>query len=425
MTHTQQRQPADHASSARSGSQRHLLTTDHVPSLSEGVADALQAVPLLLDATYGGQGNATARVAVLQRMQRAYGNRAVQRLLHADQSVHVGPNGQHTVLSQPSGADARVQRAPAPPPSLQDRVSDLERRQKTTEKRQAATEQDSKWRATISSRLDSYSQAILRVSTALTVATNGFQSAHMAQAQTEALKTQLFMAFLSVGTAAGFEYVFSFGLGKLGLSAKRIKDVVEQWENPVNAVVSSSSNVVGARQSQTAARQGPPPSSDTALPGPAAGDPLTFMTSNLEAVKKHEQSMEDAFKSRLARMQGASDEEWDKFNVAEQERIYQGLFNDLQNVAKGAEDLKDVTQLAITIEHHLWALWIQGNFIRIATHTAIGSDIEDRLTAVGVAAAANVTLTGHFYSSNSPSDWRKLLISWATGSGIKEPITGK
>jgi len=128
MTHTQQRQPADHASSARSGSQRHLLTTDHVPSLSEGVADALQAVPLLLDATYGGQGNATARVAVLQRMQRAYGNRAVQRLLHADQSVHVGPNGQHTVLSQPSGADARVQRAPAPPPSLQDRVSDLERR---------------------------------------------------------------------------------------------------------------------------------------------------------------------------------------------------------------------------------------------------------------------------------------------------------
>jgi hypothetical protein len=43
----------------------------------------------------------------------------------------------------------------------------------------------------------------------------------------------------------------------------------------------------------------------------------------------------------------------------------------------------------------------------------IGSEIEDRLTAIGVSERAGVHLTGHWYSRNQPDDWKAKLLAWA------------
>jgi hypothetical protein len=334
-----------------------------------------------------------------------------------------------------------VQRQPG---NTQARLNDIEQRQHILEKRQSATELDSRWRAKFGERIASYRQAILRISGGLDAATQGFQAAQVAQAQTDALETQLIGAVVAIGFAVGFEWVFGAALANLDIVEKRAEKVIETVENPANAAVSGGVNVAGVVTGMHSASAGQTPAvSPTG--GAAIGGAMAFLTSNLETLEHHSQLTEQAFINRAEQMQGFSDEQWEKFDPATQESTYRQLLTDLNNAASGEESLKPPPAVAQILERHLWALWIKSlhvaevSQIRQAneqgmasgsgplyldeskavaeTETdpqfSIGTDIEVRLNQVGISELAGVTLTGHWFSSNSPGNWKAKLLEWA------------
>lgn len=81
-------------------------------------------------------------------------------------------------------------RSAARGPTTEERLTALEARQAVLERRQAATQLDSRWSHTFNERALSYQQAIYRISNAINTASGGFQQAQSVQAQTEAMKVQ-------------------------------------------------------------------------------------------------------------------------------------------------------------------------------------------------------------------------------------------
>jgi hypothetical protein len=320
-----------------------------------------------------------------------------------------------------------IQRAPQT--ATDKRLDNLERDQRILKKRTDALEQDNRWRSMFMERISSYKQAILRITGGMDAAEKGFQAAQVAQAQFDQLKVQLIGAAGTFVFAAGFEWAVSSGLGKLGVNATRISKIVEQWENPANALASSGVNIAGSVTAQKDAQAGQTPS--------LSGGSIQFLTSNSEALEHHVQSLEAAFSARANKMKGATDEEWDAFDLNVQESLYQQLFNNMKDSASGVESLKDANQIGRVIERHLWALWLTGQQkaeldakqatieagnpidldpTKSAPDFSVGSYIEDELNACGVATFAGVRLSGHWFVPNS-SDWLEKLVEWARGYG--------
>jgi hypothetical protein len=353
----------------------------------------------------------------------------------------------HVVQQRGTAPGRMIQRDERPrvrtprPPSVNTQLANLQagqqqlaQRQEVLTKQQAATALDLRWRAQFGERLASYRQAILRITGGLEDASQGFQAAQVAQAQTDALQAQLIGAAVAIGFAAGFEWAFTGLLGQLGRSAAQIKNAVEAVENPANAAVSGSVNVTGVLVASQSARTGQTPS----LLG--GGGAIGYLTRNSEQLEHHAQLIEQAFVNRSRSMQGYSDEQWLRFNPPAQEAIYQTLLTNLNASASGVEGLKAAAPLALVLERKLWAMWIS-NLRREELESArasdelanatgsgsldalgwaesnprygLGADIEARLNEVGVSSLAGVTLSGHWYSSNS-SGWRLALVSWAS-----------
>jgi hypothetical protein len=376
---------------------------------------------------------------VLQ-LQRKVGNQAVGQVLQrrmGDQAGLALANGRpHDIQRRPlsAGVVPTIQRVPPQgpqQPTTNERLNDVERRQRILAKQTQANAIDLRFRAMFGERVASYRQAIYRVTTGIDTATQGFQAAQIAQAQTDALKAQLIGAVATFGFALGFEWVFSRGLGLLGgrlnMTADRIKNLVEAAENPANALASGASNVATTAANSAAANAGQVPVS-------AGGSALSNLTSNLEVIEHHSQLIEQAFVDRSNTMRALNDEGWERFQPGAQEAQFQGLLTTMANEAKGIENMKPVDQVSLVLERRLWALWLQGlRANAVASDEAakasgsgslntmggepeiasIGNDVEARLNQVGVSAQAGVVLTGHWYSGNSPSNWKRKLVDWA------------
>ncbi len=365
------------------------------------------------------------RTQTMLHLQRKYGNQHVQRMVQAS------PSSAH-IAAQPFKTDLLIQRDT---PTTRQRLTALERSQRILSTRMSATQSDLRWRATFGERIASYRQAILRISGGLDAATQGFQAAHVEQAQTDALKTQLLGAAMVIIFAAGFEWAVAGMLGRFGFEAGRIKNFIEAVENPANAAASSSVNVAGVATATNSANTAQVP----AIPN--MGGSVAYLTQNLEGIERHSQLIEQAFVNRSNTLSRFTDDQWEHYNPNAQEAQYQQLLNNLNQSAKGIEQLKAANQVAQILERHLWALWIKRQRENeVAAHRAsdeaaqqsgsgsldimgrheepdhgydVGSDIESRLNQMGVSALAGVTLTGSWYSRNSPRNWRQLLYQWA------------
>ena len=132
-------------------------------------------------------------------------------------------------------------------------------------------------------------------------------------------------------------------------------------------------------------------------------------------------------------MDALSDEQLADFDPQAQVSAYESLLADLRSSAEGAEALKPPDQARGVIERHMWASWLKrqrelqfssrtwgiaaGTGVSAAPDYSVGSDIEVGLNMAGVSYQAGVTLTGHWYSSNQPGDWKRRLLDWAHGYG--------
>ena len=151
--------------------------------------------------------------------------------------------------------------------------------------------------------------------------------------------------------------------------------------------------------------------------------------------------MEAAFASRAARLAAMSDHDISNFDPSGTEASYQRVLQGMSSVCGGVEVLKDAGTIARVYERYMWAAWLRQQLtsnqaeMRRSVNAArarrgrppvrdvdrrdagldIGTDVEARLMAVGIGAAAGVVLTGHWYSSNSPANWMALLGQWADG----------
>jgi hypothetical protein len=326
--------------------------------------------------------------------------------------------------SASESSDLLIQRAPKS--DTDKRLDNVEHQQTILKKRQDALELDQQWGSRFRERFASYKQAILRISGGMDAAEKGFQAAQVAQAQFDQLKVQLIGAAATFGFALGFEWAFSGLLGRMKKSADQIKKTVEKWENPMNSLASSGVNVAGSIVAKKDATEGQTPAIE--------GGSFAFLTSNLAELEGHSQQLEQAFATRTTEMRNATDEQWEQFDLAKQETIYQQLFDQLVASGKGVEDLKEPPQVARVLERHLWAAWIKGQRqlemdekqasiesgnpidldpTKSAPDYSIGTYVEDELNATGVSTLAGVKLSGHWFLPNSPSDWKKKLLDWA------------
>jgi hypothetical protein len=322
-------------------------------------------------------------------------------------------------------------------PATDSRVTTLESQTQALTARVDSLALDNRWRSKFGALMKSYERVIWEITAAFEAATSGFAGAQQKQAQIEAVKAQFWGAVLTVGFAAGFEFVFAAGLGSLGsrlaLTEAQIKTVIEKVENPANAAASGTSNVAATAAANSAVNDRPAQPLPPAAGGGSGGgtaSPMAFLATNQAELAKHGQAIEEAFSARAAQTVPA--------DLAAQERIYQGLYDDLQKAGKGVENLKSPPELAKVIETHMWAIWIKnqdlaaqaavqagvesgsGSLEPFGHHDAqydLGSYVEDRFNELGIARAASVTLTGHWYSPNSPSDWKQKLFNYAEGYG--------
>lgn len=336
-----------------------------------------------------------------------------------------------TARSSGDERDFRIQRVPDPETAK--RLDKADRDNAINKKKNEALRIDARWHGAFNERIASYEGAILRITGGLDAAEKGFQAAQVAQAQFDQMKVQLIGAALSIGFAAGFEWVIGGALGavgkKLGKTEKQIEDFVEWLENPANTVVSSAVNNVGAYTAKKSAEEGQLPA--------VGGGALQFLTSNSQALKAHLQAFEAAYVKRSDGMKGATDDQWEALNLATWEAKYQAALADLNDSFSGVEEMKPDAEVAQILERHLWALWLQGqgqaelkekqgaiasgDQRRQATamgtepEYSVGSYIEDALTKVGIAKIKSLKLSGHWYEGNSPGNWKALLLEWARG----------
>lgn len=333
------------------------------------------------------------------------------------------------VVAQSENTSPIIQRTPPKQLSVESRLTKAEQSLRVLAKQSAALRVDSRWRATFGKRLASRKQAVLRVSRGLDTAVKGFQSAQIAQAQTDALLTQIIGGVSAVVFAFGFEWMAGAALGQLGMQLKKIEDVVEIIENPVNAAVSASVNIAGVQTSKRSAEAGQTPTG-----GVGGGSAMGYLTQNLEVLENHSELIEQAFENRAENLNKMTDEQWEKFDTNAVEKSYEQLLVNLDKSGEGVELMKKATDVGDILERHLWALWLRSNIdsLRQAHDKtppadlvpefgpykpeegiSIGTDIELRLNAVSISKLAGIELTGHWYSSNSPVNWKEKLAKWA------------
>ena len=376
----------------------------------------------------------------ITQLQRTVGNAAVSGLLAQRSSPPQVDDG-----AEPAGG-ALLQRAP-PEKSTADEITDIKKRLAITEKKAAATALDLKWRGKFGSQIADYNTANLRTTSALEAAGSGFAAAQVDQALFEQLGTQLVGGALTIGFAIGFEWMFSRGCGAVGAVATKVngkvpniladkpgapvgsavKGLSEKVENPANTAAQAGVNITAAKTAQGSTETGQPPAKAPGDGGAPVGSALGFLAANGAILSGHVKSIEDAFVTRGEAIEAAKPEFWDTYDPKTQEAIYQGLLDELKKAGSGATELQDDGKLKLILERHLWATWIKRQTVPDITHggtiQGLGSFIEDRMNAVGIAPLAGVTMTGHWYSGNSPSNWRQLLIGWA--NKYAEPITKK
>lgn len=358
-----------------------------------------------------------------------------------------------TGIAARPGASALIQRKP----TAEQRLADLEKREEATEERlanmenhqkaqdlhQKAVDLDMLWQAKFDQQFSKYHEAVDRISAGLQAATKGFQEAQNAQAEFEAAVMGVFKAALTI--AGGLEWAFVPGLGKLGAGAKATAEEIKESTETAEHIVSTTHAVadVGVDYAKEAATKKTETPATESIPGAqmpagaAGGDPLAFLTSNSALLEQHRGNIEQAFIQRSNATRAYSDEDWLNFDPTAQERGYQQLFTNLQTVASSADDLVADNEIALVLERHLWAHWISeqaeamdksakemgrgspfGMMHDDETYSARnmftpGAEIEKRLKDINVDILASVELTGHWYSSNSPDNWRELLINWA------------
>jgi hypothetical protein len=338
------------------------------------------------------------RAAPVLGLQRLVGNRAVVNAVTA------------RVQRQKAAPAPGPAAAPAPAPTQ----GSSPEQARVSAKRLASVDQDLRWRAIFGSRLSSWRQVIFRVSGALEAAHAGFAQAKQDQATFDTLITQIAFAGASIGFAAGFEPLLGGLLkeGKLGDALDKATKQIEAWENPVVAAVGTASNIVPAAKSTAGVGGG----------GPNLPSAMAFLTVNGEALEEQNQHVEEAFAKRAGERQSATDEAVLKFDLQTQEGKYASIDAQLKAASNGIENMKSASDVARILERHLWVAWLrERGRLRIQGKTerqyyefdGWGSYIEDRFNFLGIAKDANVTLTGHFYSPNSPSEWAEKLLSWA------------
>lgn len=360
--------------------------------------------------------------------------RAAGRSLLAHELAHVlqqpghGSNGAAPRAGRSVDA-VPIQRMPVTA-TANERPASIESRLLVLEKKQAATSLDLRWRAQFGARMASYRQAVLRISGGFDTASREFDNAQGAQARADALMTQLSAAVLAVIFALGFEWTFASALGGLGRSAEAIQKSVELVENPANAAVSGGVNVAGLMTAAESARSGATPAI-APIGGAASEGAFAFLTSNLEELERHTQLIEQAFIERDKAMERYTDLQWQQFEPAAQESVYQQLLNDLDAVAKGVEAMKPADQVARVLERHLWAAWILREVKEVIPdcptgdtedfacnppheYFSVGTEVAARLTQIGVPELAGVELPFYWYSTGS-TGWGPKLLQWANG----------
>jgi hypothetical protein len=332
-----------------------------------------------------------------------------------------------------TGAPVRVQRDPVkgaqdtaatPQPTLASLTRDVA----ILRKQGQATRLDLEWRAKFGEKMARYRQAIWRITGAIDAAANGFQTAQVAQAQTDQAWAQFEGLAISVIFASGFEWMFRSALGWVGVSAGKIKDTVELVENPANALVGGlATNARTTYIANEDAQQGQVP----ALGG-GGGGAVAFLTSQSEALDKHAGDIEGAFLARTETLDTMKDDAWNSFDVAAQATTYDRLYRELEAAGKGVEALRDGQEIALIIERHLWAAWIQGRHTALIEYVSdladadagevgskysqalsnFGSDINERLIAVGIEEKAGTGLYTHWWQANAYG-WQEKLMHWA------------
>jgi hypothetical protein len=405
-------------------------TPKHAPENDEPASLQLGSLTHDIEALIEGRRARCLPVDAIRYLQRSVGNAAVGRLLgqtmlNASTRVSVTGSDSDGVSAFPTSgkntwlrdstlaatttkneADrALIQRqTPGTDPNLSQRVDVLERRQ-------TATEMDLRWRARFGGRLAVYRQAIYALTTAFQTASTNFGQAHSDQAQAEAIKDQVGITIINVAVAGAAEPILRAGLGRLG---PRLNAVVEFIENPLLAAGQGAMATAGTVSGQTGGARpptGPPP-------GGAGGDPLTFLTQNLQEVERHSQLIETAFSTRSTRMESFTPEQWMRWDRGGQEAEYVRLFQALDSVA-----LSDVAQLeapptlAIKLELYFWARWLSNQYIPGVRGLQLGAHLARRLKAIGVESLAGVTFdtTSWIFMDHSPENWDQLLVGWARG----------
>ncbi|MGI8483902.1 MAG: eCIS core domain-containing protein [Thermomicrobiales bacterium] len=320
------------------------------------------------------------------------------------------------------------------------------------QKHQAATDLDLQWRAIFGERMESYSQALMRISGGIDQARKDFEDTHAAQARTDQLFIQILGGIGAFVFAAGFQWAFTAVMDGLGFQASKINKVIEAVENPANTFVSGGVNAIAAAHANTSADQGEVPSVNK-NPSPEVGSSqmpntgdsqLAYLTTNGEVLSNHRQMIEQAFAARSGKTRNFTDRQWMAFDLAAQEDSYRNLLEGLTMAGAGVETLKPRQEIADVAEKYLWAYWIRSEFTRhiaefkhrevhrrpgaegpgdsspeaqeaydAADNLSLGSDVEQRLNKIGVSEMAGVTLSGHWYSGNSPNEWREMLLFWA------------
>ena len=128
--------------------------------------------------------------------------------------------------------------------------------------------------------------------------------------------------------------------------------------------------------------------------------------------------MEQAFAKRAADTRKFSNKEWMKFDIGEQEVIYQKLYNTLLATASGIDELKEKDKIAKIFEKFIWKYWLlkTASMTRVfgeaargrtekteksETLPAIGVEIERRLNAIGISSEAHIKLSGHWYEGDA------------------------
>jgi hypothetical protein len=402
----------------------------------------------------------SARAAASLALQHTVGNAAVHRLLcdravpgpvpaqrrpdeaettrdTTARAVRASDGAVLTAAAVPSAPDLvrrkDVKQAPAASPKA--RLAALERQQRVQTIKQDMTNLDQKWHGLFGSLLTNYQETVLRVTGGFESAMKGFQEAQMAQALTDQLQLQLLGALGTVVFASFFQTVVGRVGGKL-FPTRNVKDFVELIENPANAVAQAAVNVQAARKAQKSAAEGQEPKvavEDGDADPEAAGSALVYMTGRLESLMHFNRRVHDAFTSRAATAEKKPDEWWEKIDLAALESVYKKLYTEIAMAGSDVDAMKPAREVALVIERHMWAAWLMRSPVaRVPANkrrnvsramsgmSGIGSDIEDRLTKVGISKAdgvgglANVWLTGHWFSGNEPDDWYERLLAWAS-----------